>query len=154
MASLEPEPLDVDIYGTEDKEYEWDDYVVNDLVERFKEISKFNRTLNRSYDEDIIDKTTNAKKVLEHDIIELVANQIYDKLTIYFNDIRKRLGIQKGKPIAEPIRNYSGFVLEDDGEISFISNGAIVDLGNINGKLKSTSHIRSLGVVILKSMGF
>ena len=62
--------------------------------------------------------------------------------------------MQKGKPIAEPIRNYSDFVLEDDGEISFISDGAIVDLGNINGKLNSTSYIRSLGVATLKSMGF
>ena len=127
---------------------------MNDLEERFKEISKFNRTLNRSHSKDIIDTTTNAKKVLERDIIELVADQIYDKLTIYFNDTRKRLGIQKGKPIAEPIRNYNCFDLEDDGEISFVSDDAIIDLGNINGRLKKTSYIRSLGVATLKSMGF
>ena len=152
MASLEP--VDVYLDGTGDEEYEWDDYVKNDLEGRFKELRKFNMTLNRGYNKEIIDTTTNAKKVLEHDIIELVANQIYDKLTIYFNDTRKRSGIRKGKPIAEPIRDYNSFALEDDGEISFISDGAIVDLGNINGKLKSPTYIRSLGVATLKLLGF
>ena len=147
-------PVDVDLDGTGDEEYEWDDYVKSDLEGWFEELRKFNTTLNRSYNKEIIDTTTNAKKVLEGDITELVANQIYDKLTIYFNDTRKRLDIRKGKPIAEPIRNYDSFVLEDDGEISFTSDDAIIDLGNINGKLKSTSYIRSLGVATLKSMGF
>ena len=57
---------------------------------------------------------------MKHDTIELVANQIYDKLTIWFNNARKRLAIQKGVPIVEPIRSYDNFQLADDGEISYI----------------------------------
>ena len=56
--------------------------------------------------------------------------------------------------MAKPIRNYDLSVLEDDGEISFTSNDAIIDLGNINGKLKSPSYIHTLGVATLKLMGF
>ena len=55
--------------------------------------------------------TTSTRDALKHDTIELVANQIYDKLTISFNNTRKRLGIQKGIPIVEPIRNYDNFKL-------------------------------------------
>ena len=50
MASWKP--VDVDLDGTGDEEYEWDDYVVNDLEERFQ--GKFNRSSNRSYNKDII----------------------------------------------------------------------------------------------------
>ena len=152
MASWKPVDIDYDEIGEED--YKWDDDVVNDLQERFEGLREFNRTSNRSYDEKVVDKTMTAKETLKHDIIELVANQIYDKLTIYFNDTRKRLGIQKGKPIAKPIRNYDSFIVEDDGEMSFISDDAIIDLGNINGKLKPSSYVSRLGVATLKSMGF
>ena len=55
---------------------------------------------------------------MKHDTIELIANQIYDKLTIWFNNARKRLGIQKGVPIVELIRSYDNFQLANDGEIS------------------------------------
>ena len=36
------------------------------------------------------------------DTIELIANQIYDKLTILFNKNRKKNGIQNGTPIIVP----------------------------------------------------
>ena len=152
MASWKPVDIDYDEIGEED--YKWDDDVVNDLQERFERLREFNRTSNRSYDEKVVDKTMTAKETLKCDIIELVANQIYDKLTIYFNDTRKRLGIQKGKPIAKPIRNYDSFIVEEDGEMSFISDDAIIDLGNINGQLKPSSYVSRLGVATLKSMGF
>ena len=40
--------------------------------------------------------TEKTKNALKRDTIELVANQIYDKLTIFFNNDRKRFGIQGG----------------------------------------------------------
>ena len=39
-------------------------------------------------------------------MIELVANQIYDKIAKIINDRRKRLGIKGGAIIVDPIRNY------------------------------------------------
>ena len=81
--------------------------------------------------------TTSTRDPLKHDTIELVANQLYDKLTISFNNTRKRLGIQKGIPTLEPIRNYDNFKLADDGEISYAYKRTVIDLGNINEKLKS-----------------
>ena len=154
MASWKP--VDIDYDEIEEEDDKWDDDVVNNLQKRFEGLRQFNRTSNRSYNEKIVDTTTNAKKVLERDIIELVANQMYHKLTIYFNNTRKILAIQKGKPIAKPIRNYDSLVLEDNGEISFISDDAIIDLGNsnMNGKLKPHSYVSRLGVATLKSMGF
>ena len=53
--------------------------------------------------------TIKTKDALKHDTIELAANQIYDRLTIFFSNDRKRFGIQGGKPIAEPIREYRNF---------------------------------------------
>ena len=91
---------------------------------------------------------------MKHDTIELVANQIYDKLTISFNDTRKRLGIQEGVPIVEPLRNYGNFKLADNGEISYVYKRTVIDLGNISERLKSPWEIRKLGVSQLRSMGF
>ena len=55
--------------------------------------------LNESTDEDTIEMTIKNKDVLKHDTIELAANQMYDRSTIFFNNDRKRFGIQGGKPI-------------------------------------------------------
>ena len=127
---------------------------MNDLEIRFNKLRQFNRTLYGSPDDDLIDITMKNRDALKCDTIELVANQIYDKLTISFNDTRKRLGIQKGIPIAEPIRKYDNFDLEDNGELSYISKRTVIDLGNINARLKSPWEIRKLGVSKLRSMGF
>ena len=107
MASWQP--LDVsqfDCDDIKDVHNEWDDDMVKDLEIRNSKLREFNRT----YSNKSIDTITTDKETLKRDIIESVANQIYDKLTIYFNDTRKRLGIQKGKPIAEPIKNYDLFI--------------------------------------------
>ena len=127
---------------------------MNDLEIRFNKLRQFNRTLYGSHDDDLIDITTKNKDALKRDTIELVANQIYDKLTISFNHTGKRLGIQKGIPIAEPIRKYDNFDLEDDGELSYISKRTVIDLGNINERLMSPWEIRKLGISKLRSMGF
>ena len=50
---------------------------------------------------------TLKKNEVKEDTIELVANQIYDKITKLINDRRKRLGIKVGAKIVEPIRDYS-----------------------------------------------
>ena len=95
MTSWEPEPVDVDTYGTGDEEYEWSDDLMKDLEIRFNKLRQFNRTLYGSHDDDLIDITMKNRDALKHDAIELIANQIYDRLTLSFNDTRKRLGIKK-----------------------------------------------------------
>ena len=88
-----------------------------------------------------------------NDIEELVANEIYDKLTILLNNARKKFGIQKVKPI-DPIRGYNYFKLADDGELTHVYKRTVIDLGNINERLKAPSEICKLGVTKLRSMGF
>ena len=84
--------------------------------------------------------------------IYIYANQIYDKLTISFNNNRKRFGMQGGVPILELYRNYSNFKQADHGEISYVYKRTAIDLGNINERLKSPWEIRKLGVTELRSM--
>ena len=56
--------------------------------------------------------------------------------------------------IVKPIRNYDSFKLGDDGEISYVYKRTVIDLGNINERLKTPWEIRKLGVAKLRSMGF
>ena len=152
MASWEPEGIDIaDRDDIEDDS--WNEDVMNDLQKRYKELRQFNKTLETSpttIEGDILIE----RKKLKKDTIELIANQIYDRLTKLFNDGRKRLGIKGGKPIAEPIRNYHKFELADDGALSYKYKGTLIDLGNVNDDLKPPSAIRKLGVSKLRSMGF
>ena len=127
---------------------------MNDLERRFNQLRQFNKTLNESRDEDLINMTMVTRDALKHDTIELVANQIFDKLTISFNNTRKRLGIKEGVPIVEPLRNYNNFKLEDDGEISYVYRRKVINLGNINERLKTPWEICKLGVAKLRLMGF
>ena len=90
--------------------------------------------------------TIKNRDVLKHDTIELAANQIYDRLTIFFNNDRKRFGIQGGKPIIDPMREYQNFELSDDGEITYKYKGMVINLGNINEELKAPWDIRRIGV--------
>ena len=87
MATWEPVDIDRDDMGEEyDK---WDDDFVNDLDIRFNRLKGFNETLNESTDEDTIEMTEKNKYALKYDTIELVANQIYDKLITMFNKARE-----------------------------------------------------------------
>ena len=104
MVSFEPVDINYDKIGDED--YKWDDNVIKDLEVRFNKLRGFDKTLNESTYENTIEMTMKTKDALKHDTIELAANQIYDRLTIFFNNDRKRFGIQGGKPIIEPIREY------------------------------------------------
>ena len=91
---------------------------------------------------------------MKHDTIELAANQIYDKLTIFFNTDRKRFGIQGGEPIIEPMREYRNFKLTKNGKLSYVYKRMVIDLGNINEGLKAPWEIRKLGVQKLRLTGF
>ena len=152
MASWEP--VDIDIADHDDIEDDsWDENAMNDLQKRYEELRQFNKTLETSpitIEGDILIE----RKKLKKDTIELIANQIYDRLTKLFNDGRKRLGIKGGKPIAEPIRNYDKFELADDGALSCKYKGTLINLGNINNDLKPPSELRRLSVTKLRSMGF
>ena len=66
------------------------------------------------------------KPRLKKDMIELVANQIYDKMTKLFNDTRKRLGRKGGANIEGPMRNYDNFDLDDNGESTFTCKSKVI----------------------------
>ena len=152
MATWEPVDIDYDKIGDED--YKWDDDVMKNLEVRFNKLREFNETLNESTNKDTVGMTEKTKDALKHDTIELVANHIYDRLTIYFNNDRKRFGIKKGEPIMDPAREYLNFELSDNGEITYKYKRTVIDLGNINEGLKAPWEIRKLGVKRLKLMGF
>ena len=152
MATWEPDidPFDRDEIGEEDDR--WDDTFTNNLETRLNKLRQFNKTLDESHDENLI--TIKTKNTLKKDTIELIANEIYDKLTKLFNDRRKRLGIKGGTPIANPIRDYSKFKLKTDGTLSYKYKKTVIYLGNIDKGLKSLTEISKLGVNKLRSMGF
>ena len=151
------EPTDITHFDHDDIEdvyCNWGDNFKNDLEVRFNKLRKFNETLNESTDEDTIEMTEKTKDAFKHGTIELIANQIYDRLTLSFDNTRKRLGIQKGEPIVKPIRNYDGFKLADDGALTYVDKRTVIDLGNINEGLITPWDRRKLGVKRLKLMGF
>ena len=153
MATWEPEGIDIaDRDDIEDDS--WDENAMNDLQKRYEELRQFNIKYNKSRDKTTREETSIYIDATRHDIEELVANQIYDKLTILFNNSRKRLGIQKGEPIVDPIRKYDNFKLADDGSLMFVYKKTVIDLGNINERIKAPWEIRRLGVKKLKLMGF
>ena len=152
MASWEPVDIDRDEIG--DKDDRWNDTFTNKLETRLNKLRQFNKTLDESHDENLIDTTIKTKNALKKDTIELIANEIYDKLTKLFNDRRKRLGIKGGTPIADPIRDYSKFKLKTDGTFSYKYKKIVIYLGNIDKDLKSITEISKLGVNRLRTMGF
>ena len=81
----------------------WDDGKITEVEVKLEELRHFNARLETSPDKDVGNITLEKRKVKE-DTIELVANQIYDKITKLFNERRKRLGIKGGANIVEPIR--------------------------------------------------
>ena len=150
MASWEP--VDIDHDEISDEDVKWDDDVMKDLESRFQELRQYNRNFNKSRDEATREETSIYVNATRHDIEELVADQIYDKLTILLNNTKK-FDIHKGRPI-DPIRNYDNFKLADDGKLSYIYRRNVTDLGNINERLIPPWQMRRLGVNKLKSMGF
>ena len=106
------DPVDVsqlDRDDIEDLHAEWDDDFKSNLEIRYNKLREFDRALNESTDEDTIEITESAKNTFKRGTIELIANRIYDRLAILFNNTRKRLGIHKGEQMVDPIRNYDNF---------------------------------------------
>ena len=152
MVSFEPVDTDYDKIGEED--YKWDDDVIKALELRFNKLREFDETLNKSTDEDNIEMTIQTKDALKHATIELAADQIYDRLTIFFNNDRKRFRIRGGKPIIGPIREYRNFKLTKNGKLFYVYKKTVIDFGNINNRLKAPWEIRRLGVAKLRLKGF
>ena len=152
MASWEP--VDIDRDEIADEDVTWDADVMKDLEIRFNKLREYDETLDKSTDEDLINMTVKTKYALKHDTIELVANQIYKKLITMFNNDRKRFGIKKGELVLNPIRKNKDFKLADDGRLSYVHKRMVINLGNINERLKSPWEISRIGVSKLKLMGF
>ena len=149
MATWEPDIDPFDRGEIEDEDYKWDDTFTNELETRLNKLRQF----NESTDVKTMEITYKTKDALKRDTIELIANEIYDKLTKLFNDRRKRLGIKGGILIADPIRDYSKFKLKNDGTLSYKYKKTVINLGNIDKGLKSLSEISKLGVNRLRLMG-
>ena len=152
MASFEL--VDIDLDGTGDAHDEWDDDFKSNLEMRYNRLRGFNVALNKSADENDIEMTESTKNAFKRGTIELIANRIYNRLTILFNNLRKRLGIHKGEPIVDPIRNYDNFKLADDGELNYVYKKTVIDLDNIDDGIAPPWEIRKLGVKKLRLMGF
>ena len=155
MATWEPEGIDIaDRDGLGEEDDNWDERAMNYLQNRYGEVRQFNIKYNKSCDEATREETLTFIDATRNDIEELVANQIYDKLTIMFNKARERLGINNGTPIEEPTIKYDSFKLADNGSLTFKYKRTVIDLGNINNRMKSPSELRRLSVAKLKVMGF
>ena len=155
MATWEPEGIDIaDRDGLGDEDNSSDEYVVNDLQKRYEELRQFNIKYNKIRDKVTREETSTLMEATRNDIEELVANQIYDKLTNMFNKARERLGINNGTPIEEPSIRYNSFKLADDGSLTFVYKRIVIDLGNINERIRLPSDLRRLSVAKLKAIGF
>ena len=93
MASWEP--VDIDCDEISDEDVKWDDDVMKDLENRFEALRQYNRYLNESHDEATREDASIFIDATRHDIAELVANEMYDKLTIQLNNTRKNLAYRK-----------------------------------------------------------
>ena len=145
----------IDIADRDDIEDDsWDENAMNDLQKRYEELRQFNIKYNKSRDKTTREETSIYIDSTRHDIEELVANQIYDKLITMLNNNRKIFGIRKGEPVLDPIRKYDNFKLADDGSLTFVYKRIVIDLGNINERIKPPSELRRLSVAKLRSMGF
>ena len=137
-----------------DEDDRWDEYAMNDLQKRYEELRQFNIKYNKSRDKTTREETSVFIDSTRNDIEELVANQIYDKLTTTFSKARERLGIENGTNIEKTSIRYNSFKLADDGSLTFIYKRTVIDLGNINDRIKPPSELRRLSVAKLKAMGF
>ena len=155
MATWESEGIDIaDRDGLGEEDDNWNEYAMNNLQKRYEELRQFNIKYNESRDRAAREETSIFIDSTRNDIEELVANQIYDKLTTIFSKARERLGINNGTPIEEPTIKYDSFKLADDGSLTFKYKRTVIDLGNINKKIKPPSELQRLSIAKLKVRGF
>ena len=88
-------PVDIDRDEIADEDAKWDDDVMKDSESRFEELRQYSRNFNESHDETTREEASIYVDVTRNDIDELVANEIYDKLTILLNNKRKKLVYRK-----------------------------------------------------------
>ena len=147
------EPVDIDRDEIADEDVKWDDDLMKDLESRFEELRQYNKRFNDSRCKNVREEASIFIDSTRNDIEELVANEIYDKLTILLNNARKKFDMQKSRSI-DSLRKYDNFKLADDGELTYVYKRTVIDLGNINKRLKAPWEIHKLGVANLRSMGF
>ena len=78
-------PIDISQFDRDDIEDvygDWGDDFNNDLEVRYNKLRGFSETLNESTDEDTIEMTEKTKDAFKCGTIELIANQIYDRLIL------------------------------------------------------------------------
>ena len=81
MAKWEPVDVDpIDCDGMKEEDDNLDDGKITEIEAKLEELRHFNARLETSPDKDVGNITLEKRKVKE-DTIELVANQIYDKIT-------------------------------------------------------------------------
>ena len=112
------DPTDHDEIGEEDDE--WGDDLMKDLYKRFDKLKRFNATLKEFTDTDFDKNFTTEKGKMKKYTIQLVADEIYDKMIKLFNDTRKKLKIED-KTTVEP--QYKSFNLDDNGNLTFKDKG-------------------------------
>ena len=83
------EPVDIDCNEISDEDVNWDDDAMKALEGRFEELRQYNRKFNESRDEATREDASIFMDATRHDIKELVANEMYDKLTILLNNTKK-----------------------------------------------------------------
>ena len=106
--------------------------------------------MEESPDEDVENITLEKRKVKE-DTIELIANQMYDKITMLINQMIERYG---GANMVEAIRGYDCLNLDDNGYLTFTYENEVKNLGNINkGPYSSSRMTKEIGVNRPKLMG-
>ena len=82
-------PADIDNDEIGEEYDKWGDDLMSDPEIRFNKLRQFDETLDESRDENLIHIMTSTKEALKCDTIELIVNQIYDRLTISFNNTRR-----------------------------------------------------------------
>ena len=128
---------------------------MNDLKRRFNELRRFNAKLKKSPDKDMENYITRERDKMKEGTIQLVVDEIYDKMIKLFNDTREKFKIED-KITVEP--NYKSFNLDDNGNLTFTfkdkCKNKVIKFGNINECLIPPSENRRLGVTRLKLMSF
>ena len=110
MASWEP--VDVDPTGRDgigEEDDKWDGGKISEMEAKLEELRQFNARLKKSPGKDLENNIMLEKSKVKEGNIELILNQMYDKITTLFNDRGKRLGIKGGDKIVDPIRSSDIF---------------------------------------------
>ena len=108
---------------------------------------------NKDFDKNV----TIEKSKMNKDTIQLVADEIYDKMINLFYDTREKFKTED-KITVEP--QYKTFNLDDNGNLTFKykdkGKNKFIKFGNINNCLIPLSEIRRLGVNnrLIRLMGF